>query len=133
MVRTKVKGTGYKAASSPEDEPGFYRMSPVGSSGMMETSNLQSPSIVTHSDNDESDISLDSADSPPRMSASSVDLLNDVVLECPDIDVDDMQGLDDMISDWDQPIESDDQLMECLSEFLWDDDEPDLPQSYVSV
>lgn len=26
MMRTKVKGTGYKAASSPEHEPDFYQM-----------------------------------------------------------------------------------------------------------
>ena len=30
MVRTKVKGTRYKAASSPEQEPNFYAMQPVG-------------------------------------------------------------------------------------------------------
>lgn len=29
MVRTKVKGTKFKAASSPEAEPDFYRMPPV--------------------------------------------------------------------------------------------------------
>lgn len=29
MVRTKVKGTKYKAASSPEQEPYFYSMRPV--------------------------------------------------------------------------------------------------------
>lgn len=30
MVRTKIKGTGYKAASNPACEPDFYNMSPVG-------------------------------------------------------------------------------------------------------
>lgn len=29
MVRTKVKGTRYKAASNPEQEPDFYSMPPV--------------------------------------------------------------------------------------------------------
>lgn len=29
MVRTKVKGTRFKAASSPESEPDFYKMNPV--------------------------------------------------------------------------------------------------------
>jgi hypothetical protein len=29
MTRTKVKGTGFKAASSPEDEPDFWHMPPV--------------------------------------------------------------------------------------------------------
>jgi hypothetical protein len=29
MTRTKVKGTKFKAASSPEQEPDFYRMTPV--------------------------------------------------------------------------------------------------------
>lgn len=29
MIRTKVKGTRFKAASSPESEPDFYKMSPV--------------------------------------------------------------------------------------------------------
>lgn len=29
MARIKVKGTGYKAASSPEGEPNFYAMAPV--------------------------------------------------------------------------------------------------------
>jgi hypothetical protein len=29
MVRTKVKGTGFKAASSPDQEPDFYTMPPV--------------------------------------------------------------------------------------------------------
>lgn len=29
MTRTKVKGTRFKAASSPEQEPDFYKMSPV--------------------------------------------------------------------------------------------------------
>lgn len=31
MVRTKIKGTGFKAASNPECEPDFYRMAPVDS------------------------------------------------------------------------------------------------------
>jgi hypothetical protein len=30
MVRTKIKGTGFKAASNPECEPDFYSMPPVG-------------------------------------------------------------------------------------------------------
>ncbi len=30
MVRTKIKGTGYKAASNPDCEPDFYGMPPVG-------------------------------------------------------------------------------------------------------
>ncbi len=30
MVRTKIKGTGYKAASNPACEPNFYKMTPVG-------------------------------------------------------------------------------------------------------
>ncbi len=30
MIRTKIKGTGYKAASNPECEPDFYSMVPVG-------------------------------------------------------------------------------------------------------
>lgn len=30
MVRTKIKGTGYKAASNPACEPNFYKMSPLG-------------------------------------------------------------------------------------------------------
>ncbi len=30
MIRTKIKGTGYKAASNPACEPDFYNMSPVG-------------------------------------------------------------------------------------------------------
>jgi hypothetical protein len=29
MTRTKVKGTGFKAASSPDSEPDFWRMPPV--------------------------------------------------------------------------------------------------------
>ena len=29
MIRTKVKGTRFKAASSPESEPDFYQMPPV--------------------------------------------------------------------------------------------------------
>ena len=29
MIRTKVKGTGFKAASSPDQEPDFYKMPPV--------------------------------------------------------------------------------------------------------
>jgi hypothetical protein len=29
MIRTKVKGTKFKAASSPESEPDFYKMNPV--------------------------------------------------------------------------------------------------------
>lgn len=29
MIRTKVKGTRFKAASSPESEPDFYQMAPV--------------------------------------------------------------------------------------------------------
>jgi hypothetical protein len=29
MIRTKVKGTRFKAASSPESEPDFYKMPPV--------------------------------------------------------------------------------------------------------
>jgi len=29
MIRTKVKGTKFKAASSPEEEPNFYKMAPV--------------------------------------------------------------------------------------------------------
>lgn len=29
MIRTKVKGTRFKAASSPESEPDFYKMNPV--------------------------------------------------------------------------------------------------------
>jgi len=29
MTRTKVKGTGFKAASSPDQEPDFWRMTPI--------------------------------------------------------------------------------------------------------
>lgn len=29
MIRTKVKGTRFKAASSPDSEPDFYKMAPV--------------------------------------------------------------------------------------------------------
>ena len=31
MIRTKIKGTGFKAASNPECEPDFYHMTPVDS------------------------------------------------------------------------------------------------------
>ena len=41
MVRTKIKGTGYKAASNPAMEPDFYHMSPVGP-GYDEPTNNQS-------------------------------------------------------------------------------------------
>jgi hypothetical protein len=42
MTRTKVKGTGYKAASSPDSEPDFWSMPPVN------------PITPSHSEDDES-------------------------------------------------------------------------------
>lgn len=42
MSRTKVKGTGYKAASSPDQEPDFWSMPPVN------------PITPSHSEDDES-------------------------------------------------------------------------------
>jgi hypothetical protein len=35
MVQIKVKGTGIKAANSPEPEPDFYALPPVVSDGVM--------------------------------------------------------------------------------------------------
>jgi hypothetical protein len=39
MIRTKIKGTGYKAASNPACEPNFYNMSPVGQDMIDQRSN----------------------------------------------------------------------------------------------
>ncbi|KAG7348075.1 HSF-type DNA-binding protein [Nitzschia inconspicua] len=62
MVRTKVKGTKFKAASSPEQEPNFYIMAPV-------TVTPQN-SDCDHSENDDSSAGHDSqsnAISDPKM------------------------------------------------------------------
>jgi hypothetical protein len=45
MVRTKVKGTGFKGASSPEQEPDLYSMPPVG---------IVTPQVSSHDDSHES-------------------------------------------------------------------------------
>jgi hypothetical protein len=54
MTRTKVKGTGFKAASSPDQEPDFWRMAPVN------------PITPSHSDEDDSSTHSDSTASQPQ-------------------------------------------------------------------
>jgi hypothetical protein len=44
MTRTKVKGTGFKAASSPDSEPDFWRMPPVNTVTPCHTSDDDSSS-----------------------------------------------------------------------------------------
>lgn len=54
MSRTKVKGTGFKAASSPDDEPDFWKMAPVN------------PITPPHSEDDSSMDSEEESSEPPR-------------------------------------------------------------------
>jgi HSF-type DNA-binding len=65
MTRTKVKGTKFKAASSPEQEPDFYTMPPV-------TTNNNSTTVTPHNTSDESEeeesTSHDSSSAPCSLS-----------------------------------------------------------------
>lgn len=85
MVRTKIKGTGYKAASNPACEPDFYNMSPVGPGyhnprmsmgdstfgcGMLDSSRVMAPiPVVTpnssHNDNHHPIATFDEHNSHP--------------------------------------------------------------------
>eukprot|EP00521_Asterionellopsis_glacialis_P012828 CAMPEP_0195307842 /NCGR_PEP_ID=MMETSP0707-20130614/37917_1 /TAXON_ID=33640 /ORGANISM="Asterionellopsis glacialis, Strain CCMP134" /LENGTH=390 /DNA_ID=CAMNT_0040372095 /DNA_START=210 /DNA_END=1382 /DNA_ORIENTATION=+ len=52
MTRTKVKGTGFKAASSPDQEPDFYKMKPLISTTAVtpSTSDMESENGSYHSE-----------------------------------------------------------------------------------
>jgi hypothetical protein len=62
MVRTKVKGTGFKGASSPDQEPDLYSMPPVA---------IVTPQVSSHEDSQESN-SDDASNATFSVGASQV-------------------------------------------------------------
>ena len=50
MIRTKVKGTRFKAASNPENEPDFYSMPYVMPMPSETSSDCDAPNVVSSSD-----------------------------------------------------------------------------------
>lgn len=54
MTRTKVKGTGFKAASSPDEEPDFWHMPPINPVTPPHSSGDEDEEASTHSESEPS-------------------------------------------------------------------------------
>lgn len=70
MTRTKIKGTGYKAASSPDQEPDFWSMPPVN------------PITPSHSEDDESLADSTVYSAQPQEVPSSVLAFSPISSQC---------------------------------------------------